>query len=100
MKASRKIWIRQLLTSSGVIIIVAGLAVLCTPKMELMAHEMDYSKHTGAYRGMSYLAEEEIREKDQSATVNNNGKSANVEKIVVKNPEDADQTKKVDTSEE
>ena len=94
MKASRKIKIRQLVISSGVMIIVAGLVVLCTPKMELMAHEMDYSKHTGAYRGMSYLAEKEIREKNQSATVNNNSKIATVEKKAVKNPDDAEQTRK------
>jgi len=94
MKASRKIRIRQLITSSGVMIIVVGLVVLCTPKMGLMAHEMDYSKHTGAYRGISYLAEKEIREKNQSATVNNNEKIATVEKKAVMNPDDAEQTRK------
>lgn len=94
MKASRKIRIRQLITSSGVMIIVAGLVVLCTPKMELMAHEMDYSRHTGAYRGMSYLAEKEIAERDQSATVNNNEKIAIAEKKAVKNSDDAEQTRK------
>ena len=94
MKASRKIRIRQLVISSGVMIIVAGLVVLCTPKMELMAHEMDYSKHTGAYRGMSYLAEKEIRENDQIATVNSNEKVATDGKKAVKNLEDAEQTKK------
>jgi len=94
MKASRKIKIRQLVISSGVMIIVAGLVVLCTPKMELMAHEMDYSKHTGAYRGMSYLAEKEIRENDQSATVNSNEEIAAAEKKAVKNSNDVEQTKK------
>ena len=94
MKASRKIRIRQLVISSGVMIIVAGLVVLCTPKMGLMAHEMDYSRHTGAYRGMAYVAEQEIRENQQSATVNNNSKIATVEKKAVKNSDDAEQTRK------
>jgi hypothetical protein len=94
MKASRKIRIRQLVISSGVMIIVAGLVVLCTPKMGLMAHEMDYSRHTGAYRGMSYLAEKELAEKNQIATVNNNEKIAPVVKKAVKNSDDAEQTKK------
>jgi hypothetical protein len=94
MKASRKIRIRQLVISSGLMIIIAGLVVLCTPKMGLMAHEMDYSRHTGAYRGMAYVAEQEIRENQHSATVNNNEKIAVVEKKAVKNPDDAEQTKK------
>lgn len=94
MKASVKIRIRQLVASFGVMIMVAGLVVLCTPEMELMAHEMDYSKHTGAYRGMSYLAEEDIREREQIATVNSNEKIATDGKKAVKNPDNAEQTRK------
>ena len=99
MKAARKIKIRQLVTFSGVMFIVAGLVVLCTPNIELMAHEMDYSRHTGAHNGAAYVAEQEVREKAKSEAANNNARIATAEKIVVTNTSDADQTKVVDTSE-
>lgn len=92
MKTIRKIGMKEIRYTVSIGMVTLGmLGVLC---MSLMTQAVYAKGHSNNYRGMSYVAEQEIREREQKAIAII--KTADNEKIYVYSPEDTDSAEKID----
>jgi hypothetical protein len=78
MKTTRKIWLMQLLDTTKLGVLALGiLMILCMPQMTTRADAQN-SNHFGWYHGgMAYVAENEIRMKEQKANAGNENNEVN-----------------------
>ena len=71
MKTTKKIWLKKVLSTIGLVALVLGiLMVLSMHQITLTAHAQSYSNHIGWHGAMAFLAEKEIGMKQQKVIDN------------------------------